>query len=144
MNGERLVELTRRYRFEAAHRLHTTLLSEDENQRVFGKCCRPGGHGHNYEVELTLRGRPDGMSGFLMSRQRMDALVEEHLLARVDHRNLNDVIDDVVTTGENLARRFHEWLRPVFDRPAELVRVRVRETPKNLFEYPGGGTEWKN
>lgn len=138
------VELTRRYRFEAAHRLISDDLSDAENERIFGKCCRPGGHGHNYEVEVTLCGEPDERTGFLLSRERMDALVNEHLVDRVDHRNLNDVIDDVVTTGENLAHRFHEWLQPAFQAPVELVRVRVRETPKNLFEYPAGGTAWKS
>jgi len=132
MTGE--VMLRRRYRFEAAHRLVSDRLSDDENERVFGKCCRPGGHGHNYEVELTLRGTPDPDSGLLISREELDGIVSVRLLSRADHRNLNDVVTGEVTTGENLARTFFEWLAPALPPSARLVRLRLRETEKNVFD----------
>jgi len=135
------VQLRRRYRFEAAHRLVSEQLSEDDNQRIFGKCCRPGGHGHNYEVEITLRGTPDPQSGFLIGRANLDGIVAERLLDRVDHRNLNDVITDRVTTGENLARVFYSWLRPAFAGSPRLVALRLRETENNVFEVAPGGND---
>jgi 6-pyruvoyltetrahydropterin/6-carboxytetrahydropterin synthase len=130
------VRLTRVYRFEAAHRLVSARLSDAENTRVFGKCSRPGGHGHNYEIAVTLEGAADPRTGLLIGRAELDALVHEHLLMRVDHYNLNDVID-VVTTGENLARVFWSWIAPRLPDGARLVRLHVLETRNNRFETTG-------
>jgi 6-pyruvoyltetrahydropterin/6-carboxytetrahydropterin synthase len=132
------MKLTRIYRFEAAHRLVSNQLGDAENDRVYGKCSRRGGHGHNYEVEVTLEGDPDRRSGMLMSRHDMDARVERALVSRVDHRNLNDVVEDrEVTTGENLSTLFWTWLAPEFASSPRLARVRVVETPRNRFETTG-------
>lgn len=133
-----MIEVTRIYRFEAAHRLVTPALSEAENERIYGKCCREGGHGHNYEVEVTVRGEVDPRTGFLLPREEMDRRVHQALIDRVDHRNLNDLVEPRdVTTGENLATLFWSWLAPQFpDRPA-LMRVRVLETARNRFETTG-------
>ncbi len=131
-----MMRLTRVVRFEAAHRLVSDQLSDAENERIYGKCCRPGGHGHNYEVEVTLTGEPDPVSGFLMPREEMDARIERALVSRVDHRNLNDVVDEV-TTGENLAIVFERWLTAEFPGANDNVRlhaVRVYETARNQFE----------
>lgn len=127
------VRLTRRVRFEAAHRLVSERLSDAENQQTYGKCSREGGHGHNYEVEVTVEGEPDPVSGLVMSRDHLDEIVEERMVSRCDHRNLNDVVDEV-TTGENLARIFFEWIEPSIPEPVQLTRVRVHETPRNVFD----------
>jgi 6-pyruvoyltetrahydropterin/6-carboxytetrahydropterin synthase len=133
-----VISLTRIYRFEAAHRLVTPALSDEENRRIYGKCCREGGHGHNYEVEVTVSGEVDARTGFLLSREEMDRRVRTALVDRVDHRNLNDLVDPRdVTTGENLATLFWSWLEPRFvDRP-RLTRIRVLETARNRFETTG-------
>lgn len=129
------MRITRIYRFEAAHRLVSSRLSSEENERVYGKCCREGGHGHNYQVEVTLEGEPDSLTGMLLNREEMDNRVERGLLSRVDHRNLNDVLGgDEVTTGENLTTLFWTWLEAEFGDSPRLARVRVVETRRNRFE----------
>ena len=128
------LRLTRVVRFEAAHRLYATQLSQDENERIYGKCARPGGHGHNYEVEVCLQGYLPEDECFLVDRAGLDQIVRAHLLERVDHRNLDHVLAGIVTTGENLARTFFSWLAPSFPGPVRLQRIRVRETRSNLFE----------
>ena len=134
MNSAPVLQLTRRYRFEAAHRLYAHQLSEEENWEIFGKCSREGGHGHNYEFEVTLEGTPDSRTGLLVIREEMDLEVRTLILDRCDHRDLNDVITDRVTTGENIARVFFDWLEPAFATRARLVRVRVQETARNAFD----------
>jgi 6-pyruvoyltetrahydropterin/6-carboxytetrahydropterin synthase len=130
------VRLTRVVRFEAAHRLCSSQLSDEQNRAVFGKCSRPGGHGHNYEVEVSIEGAVDPATGMVVAREHLDRLLREHLLQRVDHRNLNDVIE-LVTTGENLARLFHSWIQPAVPAGMRLARVRVLETRRNRFESTG-------
>jgi len=126
------VRLTRRVRFEAAHRLVSAEFDDAQNLAIYGKCARVGGHGHNYEVDIVLEGDPDPESGLLISRDELDATLKRVLLNRVDHRNLNDVVD-VVTTGENLALVFRAWLEPEFMDRARLVGVVVHETARNRF-----------
>ena len=122
----------RYYRFEAAHRLVASQLSDEENWIVYGKCSREGGHGHNYEVLVIFEGEPDPETGWVIDPRLADQTVEEHLLRRVDHRNLNEVVDEV-TTGENLARVFHRWLKLAFDTDAVVASVELVETPRNRF-----------
>ena len=131
------VRLTRRYRFEAAHRLVVEDWSAEQNWKVFGKCSREGGHGHNYEFEVTVEGEPDPRTGLVVVREEMDRRVRETVVDRCDHRDLNRVITDRVTTGENIARVFFDWLQPLFDEQARLVRVRVFETERNVFDATG-------
>ena len=128
------VRITRRYRFEAAHRLFAPSLSEQENWEIFGKCSREGGHGHNYEFEVTLVGVPDAQTGLVAQREVMDDEVRARVIDRCDHRDLDDVITDRVTTGENIAGVFFEWLEPAFTGSARLFRVRVYETARNVFD----------
>jgi 6-pyruvoyltetrahydropterin/6-carboxytetrahydropterin synthase len=129
------LRLCRIYRFEAAHRLFSAKLSAEENERIFGKCARPGGHGHNYEVEICVGGELAADEARLIERAEMDRIVRRALLDRVDHRSLDDVLGhDLVSTGENLALTFFDWLEPMFVGRARLQRVRVRETRNNTFE----------
>ncbi len=134
------VRLTRRVRFEAAHRLWSPQLDDAANRQVYGKCARDGGHGHNYEVEATLEGPVDERSGLLIVRADLDRILDEYLVSRCDHRNLDEVIGPgVVSTGENLARIFFEWVEPQIPAPARLARLRVYETPRNVFEASADG-----
>ena len=138
-----MIELTRCYRFPAAHVLARDDLSFEENERLYGKCANPGGHGHNYGLEVTVTGPVDECTGKVMSRGRLDALVEERVLRRFSHSLLNDdeLFAELVPTAENIARVVHERLEgPVAAAgSARLERVRVLETRKNAFVY--GETE---
>jgi 6-pyruvoyltetrahydropterin/6-carboxytetrahydropterin synthase len=132
------LSLTRRYRFSAGHRLASPALGPEDNARVYGQCFRQ--HGHNYAVEVTVAGERDPDTGMAVDLGAVDRAVEQVLLDRVDHRDLSSAVAElggVVTTGENLAQAFWEWLAPVV--PARLIRVAVVETDNNLFEYCGEG-----
>ena len=87
-----MIQLTRRYQFSASHRLHSVDLSEAENERIFGKCNNPYGHGHNYEVEVTVKGEVDQATGCVVNLSDLDTLVVEQVVAPFDHRNLNEEI----------------------------------------------------
>lgn len=134
-----MIELTRCYRFPAAHVLARDDFSDAENQRRYGKCANPGGHGHNYGVEVTVRGPVDAGTGEVMGRGRLDELVAERVVARFGHRLLNDdpLFAGRVPTAENIARAIHGELETPLaaEGTARLVRVRVHETRKNSFAY---------
>ena len=130
------VELTRVYHVSAGHRLWNPALSAADNAARYGPCARS--HGHNYYVEVTLRGTPDPVTGMAVDLAHIDGTVAREVLDRVDHRTLEEVpaLAGVVTTGEGLARAFWNLLVPAL--PAgSLVRVGVVETAKNRFEYRG-------
>lgn len=125
----------RRYDFSAAHRLHSLGLSDADNARIFGKCNNPHGHGHNYGLDVTLRGALDPITGMAVDLAAVDAVVEDLVLSRLDHKHLNyDVPEfrDVNPTSENVAQAIWQWLRPALG-PA-LVKVGLRETERNYFE----------
>lgn len=130
------VTLSRRYSFSASHRLHSDKMSEAENQRVFGKCANPFGHGHNYVVEVTLGGPIDPATGMIANLADLDAFVQERVLNEFDHRSLNEEVEifrTQVPTTENLCIEIYRRLR---DFPkAKLEKVRIEETSKNSFEY---------
>lgn len=133
-----MVYVTRVYDFSAAHRLHARALTEDENERVFGKCNRPGGHGHNYVVEVTVKGNVDTATGFAYPLDHLDQLVDREVLTPMDHRNLNTDVpqfEGLNPTSENLAVVIWNALRA--DLGDALHRIKVQETPRNVFEYCG-------
>jgi 6-pyruvoyltetrahydropterin/6-carboxytetrahydropterin synthase len=142
MNTALKIELGRRYRFSASHRLHTAHLSEKENYHVFGKCSSPHGHGHNYVVEVSVSGDVDQATGMIANLADLDAFVERHVLNDFDHKSLNDDVPafrDRVPTTENLCMEIFQRLKS-FPK-AKLERVRVEETGKNSFEYSGDNQE---
>jgi 6-pyruvoyltetrahydropterin/6-carboxytetrahydropterin synthase len=137
-----VIRLTRRYRFSASHRLHTDLLSEDENRAVYGKCNNPHGHGHNYVLEVSVRGPLDERTGRVADLAALDRLVHCEIVEAFDHRNLNVDVPDFagsVPTTENLVavveRRLRRNWQAAF--PGEwprLDRIRIQETRRNTFE----------
>jgi 6-pyruvoyltetrahydropterin/6-carboxytetrahydropterin synthase len=142
MNSALKIELGRRYRFSASHRLHTAHLSEEENYRVFGKCSNPHGHGHNYVVEVSVSGDVDPATGMTANLADLDAFVEHRVLEDFDHKSLNEDVPafrDKVPTTENLCMEIFQRLKS-FPK-AKLERVRVEETGKNSFEYAGDNLE---
>jgi len=139
---KRIVEITRREEFSASHRLHDPDLSDEENRALYGICNNPNGHGHNYEVEVTVRGPvPDG-TGMVMDLNRLQRLILERLIEPVEHKHLNfDVpfLEGTITTAENVAVAFWRELEPGLEpfRGARLQRIRVRESRMNFVDYYG-------
>lgn len=130
-----VVRLSSRYRFVASHRLHLDTFSPEQNVRVFGKCNNPHGHGHDYALDITVEG-PVGADGQVVNRAEMDALVREHVIAVLDHKNLNKDVTEFAAlnpTTENLMAVIHARLARHWTLPARLVRVTIIETPKNTF-----------
>ncbi len=136
------VEITRREEFSAAHRLHNPALSDAENRRLYGVCNNENGHGHNYAVEVTVRGEVPPATGMVMDLNRLMIVLQEELISQVDHKHLNhDVpfLKDVIPTAENVAIAF--WRR-LEDRlkgfeGCRLHRVRVCESRNNFVDYFG-------
>jgi len=130
--------LTRRYWFSASHRLHSDIMTEEENRRTYGKCNNPHGHGHNYALEVTVSGQVDPQTGMVCNIVDLDGAVEHTVLDRFGHENLNMVPDfeDRVPTTENLCRAIFEILQREFT-VAHLEKVRLEETMMNSFEYSG-------
>jgi 6-pyruvoyltetrahydropterin/6-carboxytetrahydropterin synthase len=138
MSSSPKLELGRRYRFSASHRLHTAHLTEEENCRVFGKCNNPYGHGHNYVVEVSVSGKVDPATGMIANLADFDAFVQHHVLEDFDHKSLNEDVPafrDKVPTTENVCIEIFQRLKKFS--LARLERVRVEETGKNSFEYAG-------
>jgi 6-pyruvoyltetrahydropterin/6-carboxytetrahydropterin synthase len=137
-----VIRLTRRYRFCASHRLHAAGLSEEENRALYGKCNNPYGHGHDYALEVSLRGPLDAASGRVADLAALDALVREQVLEPFDHRDLNaDVAAFAarVPTTENLAveiraRLAAHWPEVFPGGAPALDGVRIQETKRNRFE----------
>lgn len=141
-----MIYLTRRYTFSASHRLHSDRLSEEENWRVYGKCNNPYGHGHNYTLEVTLAGEISPVTGMIVDLGDLDRVVNEQILERFDHKNLNTLEDfsGQVPTSEILSKAIYDILKQNFRlaRPgglARVERVRLEETSLNSFEYPADG-----
>lgn len=131
--------LTRRYWFSASHRLHCDDMTAEENQAVYGKCNNPHGHGHNYALEVTVAGQVDPRTGMVCNLVDLDGFVQEKILERFGHQNLNtlDEFQGTVPTTENLCVEVYDILQRDF-RPARVDKVRVEETMLNSFEYAGG------
>jgi 6-pyruvoyltetrahydropterin/6-carboxytetrahydropterin synthase len=140
-----MVSLTKRYRFSASHRLHNDGLSAEENSRVFGKCNSPYGHGHNYILEVTVRGPVVPSTGMVMDLGLLDRAVAQEVLEPFDHTYLNlDVpnFQGKVPTTENLCIEIYNLLGARLDAAkgsAVLDNVRLEETSSNSFEYSGDG-----
>lgn len=129
------IHVTRRYRFCAAHRLHTDHLTPKENQVIFGKCNNPNGHGHNYAVLVTVRHDASDEAGSLA---RLDHIVNETVVKRFDHQDLNGDKEFAhrTTTGENLVKLIWDLLEAKLP-SGQLEKVGVIETRDNYFEYAG-------
>lgn len=143
--GDEFMDVTRSYEFSAAHRLHSPRLSDAENLAVFGKCNNPRGHGHNYVLEVTLRGALDS-NGEVLDVGTFDRTVKESVIDRWDHKNLNEDLDefrDVNPTAEEIARIAWERIRAALTRAVggggrvALHRVKLLETARNHVEYFG-------
>jgi len=137
-----MFRVTRRYGFAASHRLDTPRLTPEENRRLYGKCNNPFGHGHNYVVEVSARGPLDPRTGRAVDLDALDELVRRQVLAPFDHRNLNEDVNsfqEVPPTSENLLLEIcrglkREWKTAFPGKWPRLEKVRIAETPRNIFE----------
>jgi 6-pyruvoyltetrahydropterin/6-carboxytetrahydropterin synthase len=128
--------LSQKFEFSAAHRLHNPALSDEENRRTYGKCNNPAWHGHNYEVQVTLRGDGEEM---ILGLPALERVVAEHAIEKLDHKNLNVEVPEfgeLIPTVENIAMVIYRMLKDNFASVgADLASVTVWETPKTWCEY---------
>jgi 6-pyruvoyltetrahydropterin/6-carboxytetrahydropterin synthase len=133
------VTVTRRLRFNAAHRVHNPALSEAENTRLFGKCNNPNWHGHNYTLDVSVEGNVDATTGYVCDLSQLKAIVEREVIDHVDHKNFNlDVpfMKGVIPTSENIVVAFWKILSSRVA-PARLTKLVLWETENNYVEYTG-------
>ncbi|MFA8450810.1 MAG: 6-pyruvoyl tetrahydropterin synthase family protein [Bacteroidales bacterium] len=139
-----MIYVTRRERFNSAHRLFRPDFSNKRNNEVFGKCSNPNWHGHNYELFVTVKGNISSETGFLVNIRDLSVLVNELVISKLDHSNINIEVDfmaDLNPTTENLAVAIWNQLEnPVKDLGAILHRVKLFETENNFVEYYGEET----
>lgn len=134
-----MITVSRRYQFAAAHLLRQPHLSDAENERIYGKCANPNGHGHNYGLEVTITGPVNPDTGRIIQPERLDEIVRHRVLERFDHAMLNEdsLFQGVVPTAENIATAVHGQLESAFagQEGVRLLHVRILETGRNQFDY---------
>ncbi len=134
-----MVYLTRKAEFSASHYYNNPEFTPEENQRIFGKCNNPHGHGHNYTLEVTVKGEIDPRSGFVVDLKELKEIMHREVIEIVDHRYLNREVAEfknLIPTTENLAVTIWKWLNPRLN-VARLHRIRVYETPDLFADYYG-------
>jgi 6-pyruvoyltetrahydropterin/6-carboxytetrahydropterin synthase len=134
------VYLTRKAEFSASHFYHNPNFTPEENQRIFGKCNNPHGHGHNYTLEVTVKGTVDERSGFVMDLKQLKDIMNREVLDGIDHRHLNYEVPEFkqqIPTTENLAIAIWRRLEGKLDGGARLYRVRVYENDDLFAEVYG-------
>ena len=135
-----MIHVTRRETFSASHRLFNPAFSDAKNTEVFGKYSNPNGHGHNYELEVTVAGDLDPETGYVIDLKDLKEIIKEAVIAQVDHKHLNhDVpfMHGIIPTAENIAIQIWNVLKPRITR-GSLHVIRLRETENNVVEYRGG------
>jgi 6-pyruvoyltetrahydropterin/6-carboxytetrahydropterin synthase len=134
-----MVYLTRKAEFSASHYYNNPELSADENQRIFGKCNNPHGHGHNYTLEVTVKGEVDPRSGFVVDLKKLKEILNKEVLDVLDHRFLNKEVPeffDQIPTTENIAIAVWQRIEPKLQN-AKLHRVRVYEKADLFVDFYG-------
>jgi 6-pyruvoyltetrahydropterin/6-carboxytetrahydropterin synthase len=132
-----MIRLSQKFEFSATHRLHNPLLSDDANRRTYGKCNNPQGHGHNYEVQVTVAATPDA-KGNVCDLLALERMVGLRAIEKLDHKNLNAEVPEfehTIPSVENIARVIYAMLKPHLSKHQKLVSVTVWETPKTWCEY---------
>ncbi len=131
--------VTARLTFSAAHRLHNPSYDAEWNRRTYGKCDNPKGHGHNYAIQVSVKGRIDPETGMVIDLKTLKDIVRSRVIDRVDHTSLNEDVDfliGVIPTAENLARSFWQQLAPAITE-GRLYEIVLQETEKNSVVYRG-------
>lgn len=134
------VYITRQVHFNSAHRLYNPTKSLAWNQKQYGRCTNPHWHGHNYVLEVTVKGQPDLVTGYIIDLARLKQILHRAVVDKCDHRNLNDEVDflrGIIPSTENLVIAFWHEIAPRLPAPAQLHCVRLYETPRNFAEFFG-------
>ncbi len=132
------MSVSRLEHFNAAHRLYNPEWSDEQNDRVFGKCNNPNFHGHNYDLIVTLIGETDPMTGYVYDLKQLSDIIQENIIAHFDHKNLNldtPYFKTLNPTAENIAMVIWRILRQQIDPKFEL-KIKLYETERNFVEYP--------
>lgn len=132
------VTVTRKARFNAAHKLENPRWSPEKNLEVFGKCANPHYHGHNYELEVSVTGPVNPETGYVIDLKWLSDLIHKWIIERFDHKNLNldtEEFRQLIPSAENIAMVVYQLLKPHLPDPLRL-RVRLHETERNSAEYP--------
>jgi 6-pyruvoyltetrahydropterin/6-carboxytetrahydropterin synthase len=136
-----MVYLTRIEHFNAAHKLYNPRWSQEKNKEVFGKCANENYHGHNFELYVTVKGEPDPDTGFIYDAKKLGKLVNEKIIEKLDHRNLNldvDFMQGKLCSIENLVTGIWQELEPLLPSTVQLHCLKLVETAKIYVEYYGG------
>ena len=137
-----MIYISRKEHFNAAHKLYNPKWDEEKNIEVFGPCANQNWHGHNFELIVTVKGTPDPDTGFVIDLKKLSTLVRNHIIEKVDHKNLNVDVDFMagkMASTENLAIEFWKILQPLISNisNATLHCVKLYETPRNFVEFFG-------
>jgi len=135
-----MVYLTRIEHFNAAHKLYNPNWSREKNESVFGKCANENWHGHNFELFVTIKGHPDPDTGFIFDAKKLSKLINEKVIEKLDHRNLNvdvDFMQGKMCSIENLVMGIWDQLAPHLPENVKLHCLKLVETPKIFVEYFG-------
>ena len=137
-----MIYITRRERFNAAHRLFKPEYSDEQNLLVFGKCSNPNWHGHNYTLFVTVKGEVNPDTGFLVNLKDLSTIIDQRVIEKLDHRNINlevDFMAEKLASTENLAIGIWNQLsEPIQEMGASLHSIKLYETENNFVEYLGG------
>ncbi|MFO8088192.1 MAG: 6-carboxytetrahydropterin synthase [Bacteroidales bacterium] len=136
-----MMHITRRERFNSAHRLFREDFSEEKNLEIFGKCSNPNWHGHNYDLFVTVKGKVNPETGFVINLKQLSKIIKEKVIAKLDHKNINlevDFMSGKLASTENIAIAIWGQLeQPVRELNASLHSVKIYETENNFVEYFG-------
>ncbi len=134
-----MVYVTRKAQFCAAHRLYNPAWSAEKNAAVFGKCTNPNGHGHNYDIEVTVAGNPPGETGMVIDLKKLADIIDREIIERVDHKHMNldvDFMKGCIPTAENMVMAFWKILDQKINE-GRLYSIKLYESDNNFVEYRG-------
>jgi len=141
-----MIYITRRLEFCASHRLYNPEFSDDKNETIFGLCNNPNGHGHNYVLEVTVKGEVDPQTGMVLDLKALKSIINEEIVSKVDHKNLNvdvDFLEGVIPTAENIAIHIWDILESKIE-SGTLHEVKLFESERNFVVYHGASVERPN
>jgi 6-pyruvoyltetrahydropterin/6-carboxytetrahydropterin synthase len=138
---EEMIYLTRRERFNAAHRMYRPDWDDDKNMTIFGKCSNPNWHGHNYTLYVTVKGELNPETGYVVNLKTLSKIINETIIEKVDHKNINlevDFMKERIASSENMAIAIWEQLEGEIKKlGVELHCIKIEETENNIIEYYG-------
>ena len=136
-----MIYLTRRERFNAAHRMFNPAWDDKKNEEIYGKCSNPNWHGHNYTLYVTIKGNVDSDIGYVINLKSLSKLIKKEVIEKIDHKNMNlevDFMKNRVASSENLAIAIWDVLKhPIEKLGAHLYCIKIEETENNSVEYYG-------